>query len=213
MFSIYKSQNGHTSFPCFAIYSLSARYSRLAMALVFFLLGFALFPSISWASSSQGHGFSFQALLWPAVNFSIYALLISYYYKTRGITALKRRSVEIEARVEKAGLSLREARSERDQLKIRLMEIETEKAAIARHYEEEGRRMRESILSGANAKADTIADDTVRQIEREMSAARKELRREAIAEATRVARQLIANELTAEVDCHLRKAVLEEALS
>ncbi|MCB0346650.1 MAG: ATP synthase F0 subunit B [Bdellovibrionales bacterium] len=151
------------------------------------------------------------ATLWlPLVNFTLYGILLTFLYKKYGANLVKQRSIEIKERINSVASQLADAENKLEGVQARLSDIDEEKAALSRRYEEEGVSMSKAVAQNAKRQAERIAADTARQIEAELQQAKKMLHNEAVDKATEIARTRIGAELSAEQDRLLRKSVVQE---
>lgn len=168
-------------------------------------------PADALAAEAGHHAAPGLETLWlPFFNFTLYAVVLIYLYKKYGVALVRQRSVEIRERLNSAAGALADAQSKRELAQARLDEIDAEKAALVRRYEEEGAAMSRSIAANAKRQAERIAVDAARQVESELLQAQKQLHNEAVALAARLARGRLTGELSGEQDRLLRRSIVRD---
>lgn len=154
----------------------------------------------------------FSTLFWPGVNFALYLVLLVYLYRRYVPPLLKARSIQIASDLKKSAAELALAQEELALLNKRLQSIGQEKRELTERFEEEAKNFATLILEEAKDRAERLQQDTVRQIERELDRARKDIRREIIARAVVLARREIQGSLSVEEDRRLRRGLLQPSM-
>ena len=161
------------------------------------------------ALAAGGEGASVASLLWPLINFLIFASLIRYLYKKHVAGLLKARSVSIEEYLGRSKSELLKAEEEYNSLCEKLRDIDADKREIFARFDTEGSKLSKVILENANDLAKRLEADAKRQIDSELNQETRKLKQEAIKLAIDAAQVKLAQELTPEQD----KALRAEALS
>ena len=168
-------------------------------------------PAVALAAGhgAQAHGPAptIGSLIWPAVNFAIYLIVMVYLYRRLVRPALKVRAVDFEQRLRKAAQSFQEADREHSLLDERLREIEIEKQEIKDRLTKEGTQMAAQVLVAAEQSGAHMMQDVGRRIERELQKARAEVRQEVINRATAAARKQL-EAVSAADDLRLRQEAI-----
>ncbi len=166
----------------------------------------------AWATEA-GHGATaghvdFSTLTYPAINFSVYLVLLCYLYRHYGLKALSAYRSSVRNRIESAHNALCNADHEVKQAEDRQVAIQSEISAIIRELEIEGDKMVEALLAQARHAAAQKETDVQRQIRTEFAQAQAEIRTQIVAQAAVRARALLHAGLSEEEDRVLRNEVL-----
>ncbi|HQH29009.1 MAG TPA: ATP synthase F0 subunit B [Oligoflexia bacterium] len=165
-----------------------------------------LICSSAYASGpGAGHEAGLSTLIFPAINFVLYAGVIVFAYFKCVRKMLKQRSSDVAESLARAAQTLEQAQAELDDAKRRLAVLEKEKYALSGEFREQGRLMQESIKADSQKNAERIRRDTERRIAGELKKARAEIRQEVSELAAKLARMKLAQELSPEQDRRLRE--------
>lgn len=168
-------------------------------------------PSVALAAGAGGHA-TIGSLFWPAVNFTLYALLIRYGYRKVGKPLLRDRSVQLKQDMGSAAKALEEAEREYTSLKQRLELIADEKSALKKRLEGDGENIGASLITDAERAAKRKREDTERRILSEFARVRAEIQREVVYSATAAARSRLSSELSREDDQRLRQEAVRSLI-
>ena len=147
---------------------------------------------------------SIASLFWPLVNFVLYSLLMVYAYRRLARPILRQRAVDLKEHLQKAKTALADADEKLDALKQRLETISCEKDELTERLMNEGKNIVQTVVVAADASVSQIKHETARRIAGETAKAEAEVRAEAILRATKMAKERIVRELSAEDDARLR---------
>lgn len=187
------------------------RWLSLICFQVYVFLGVFVFSDLAHAAPSAGgadHATPWGTLVFPVINFSIFAYLVSLIVKKHVLPALEARKEHIEADLDESSKAAAEASARLTELRSRLENIDGEKQEILSSLDAQGRNMAKVIIANANEAAKHMAEETERHIKSEQTRAKTEVRRELILEASRIAREEIVKEMSPEVERKVRDKVL-----
>ncbi len=168
-------------------------------------------PSVAFAAGGAGHA-SIASLFWPAVNFTLYAILLSYGYRKVARPLLRDRSVQLKQDITSAAKALDEAEREIAALQQRLELIDEEKSALRNRLQGDGDNIAASLITDAERAAKRKREDTERRILSEFARVRAEIQREVVYSATATARQRLSSELSREDDQRLRQEAVRSLI-
>ncbi len=158
------------------------------------------------------HTTDYSTLLWPVVNFSIYLAIFIYLYRKHVPQRLRARSIEIAEQLQRAAHSIHQAEHEFELLDRRMKQIEAEKSDLTAKLANETDSLIKVIQAEARGRVERLLKDNARQIDTELRAAEKELRRETALVALDAARDRLKRDLSGEIDRRLRQEVLQPGL-
>jgi len=161
----------------------------------------------------DGHAPGLGTLFWPTVNFILYAALIRFMYKKLGKPALVSHSVQVRNDLEEAAKSFADAESELAKAQAMQGRLPEEKTSVVERLREEGKNIAKQTLEEGNKQAALIQSDAVRRIAGDTAKVKAELRETLVREASKIAREQLKSELSAEQDIGLRKAAIMSVLN
>ena len=168
------------------------------------------------AEHGAGHGghapAGIESLIWPAVNFFIYAAMMHHFYKKYARPALLARSANFEQHVQRAAKVLEDADRELHKLEARVQGIAEEQRQIRERLATEGAQIAAQVMTQAEQTANSNRRDVGRRIERELNAATNEVKQLVIAKATEIARAQLRSGLSTEDDFRLRQDAIRSLL-
>lgn len=172
-----------------------------------FLLFFG-FVQIANASTAGAEGHptpEISSLVWPLVNFLIFAFLLNYLYRKLGKPALLVRAVGFEQAYKKADSYLEEIEKEHRLLQDRLKNISVEEQEIRTRIDRETEFEINSILNSAEHAAMQIALDVQRKISQQTAKINAEVKDIVVIQAMKKAEEKLKNSLSKEQDYALRQ--------
>lgn len=184
---------------------------RLALLTVIALPQSVFAAEAAHEAHGGGH-VDYSSLIFYAINFAMYLVVMSIIYRRKVAPLLEQRAIAVKQELERAALGLSRAEEDLAILQRRLKLIEGEKTELLEGYEREAKRMGDAVNEAAEIAARRIVSDTERQVESELSQARKTLRREAVLKAIELARKKVSSGFSAEDDRRLRNQVLRDTL-
>lgn len=176
-------------------------------------------PALAAAAADHGHGHGdahgadhhaagIETLVWPAVNFALYVLLLAFLYRRFVDPALKARAASFDQQYRRAVVALEEAERELRQAQARFDGIAEEQAQIRARFDAEAVLLSKDILEAARRTAQQIEQDVSRRIESERAKVVDALRQEAVQRATTLARTRLERTLSEDDDFRLRHETL-----
>lgn len=177
-----------------------------AVAAVLFLAA----PVYAAAPGGSGETPSITSLLWPTVNFFLYATVICYGYKRLAAPALKQRRIEVKQQYERGRQELAEARQTHELLVAQRENIEAEKAKVVQDLEREGAQLAQQVLQKAKNDAQYRSRDVERRIAGELIRVETQLRASAVRAAAEKARQSLQAGLDPQRDQGLRRKAIAQ---
>lgn len=196
--------------PSSARQETTKRVSRRAVVNIIILLLIAYLVRQGFAAgvhAEAGHGHEAPALgslVWPAANFLLFLLLLSYAYFKFARPQIVRREVSVRDHLVHSAETLQSSEAEFQELTRRLERIVEEKKAIAAQFEDEAKSIAAAIEAAARNSAEAIKKDLSRRVASELGRAKAEIRAEIVQRALQIARERSTRELTAERDAELR---------
>lgn len=178
-------------------------------------LAFLVYSSTSAlaAGGAHGHAPGLGTLFWPLVNFLIYAALIRFLYLKLGKPALVSHAVQVKQDLKEAAESYADAEKILHDAKAVQGRLASEKVAVIDRLREEGRKIATQTLEEGNRQAALVQSDAARRIAGDTAKVRAELRETLVKEASKIARDQLSTELSAEQDADLRKAAIMSVLN
>lgn len=162
--------------------------------------GLELFTAASaWASAAgaEHHTPSIGELVFPAINFIIYAAVLYYFALPLVRTFLRSRREQIIATIAQASAKKQRAEAFVKEYRAKLAAVEQEAKSIMASVREDSERERAKSLADAQAMAAKIREDARFLGEREVSMAREKIREELANQAEITARELVQRNLSA----------------
>lgn len=154
-----------------------------------------------WASESASHGAEHHApsiteVIFPALNFLIFAFIIVKYALPPVRSFLKNRREEVLATRSQATVKKAAAQALVDEYKAKLATVDQEVQSLQAMLREEGERDKAKLLSDATAMAAKIKEDARILADQEVKMARQKIREEMAIQAEVTARTLLQRNLT-----------------
>jgi F-type H+-transporting ATPase subunit b len=159
----------------------------------------------SEAAAEHGahHGPNWAYLFYHAFGLALLLGIIAYYARTPLSNFLKDRSDEIRRRIEAAESALADARAESRELSARVARLAAENEDLVRQAAEQAEVERANALERARQAAERIREESKLAADQEIARARRELRDEAAALATRLAGEMLSQAITSDDDKRL----------
>jgi len=179
----------------------------MKMIFQFSFLAIFLAPSMALAAGG-GEPAGLSSLLWPAVNFSIFVLVMRKLYRKHVSVLLRGRSASVKNHLDRARIDLAEAEESYQGLYNKLTNIEVDKRELFARFDTEGANLSKIILEQAGLQSQRVEADSKRQIDSELSQATKGLKRTAIEEAIKLAEAKLKDGLSVDQDKLLRSDAL-----
>lgn len=177
----------------------------LRKAKILLILFFAFIQAAN-ASTTEAHAApEISSLVWPLVNFLIYAFLLNFLYRKLGKPALLARAVGFEQAYKKADSYLEEVEKEHRILQDRLKNISVEEQEIRTRIDKETEFEINSILNSAEHAAKQTALDVQRKISQETAKINAEVKDIVVLQAMKKAEEKLKNSLSKEQDYALRQ--------
>ena len=154
-----------------------------------------------WASEAASHGAehyvpSITEVIFPALNFLIYAFIIVKYALPPVRSFLKGRREEVIATMSQASAKKAAAQALVDEYKAKLAVIDREVETLKATLRAEGERDKAKLIADANTMAAKIKDDARILAEQEVKMARQKIREEMALQAEATARALLQRNLS-----------------
>jgi len=154
-----------------------------------------------WASEAASHGAEHHApsiteVIFPALNFLIYAFIITKYAFPAVRSFLKSRREEVLATMSQASAKKAAAQALVDEYKAKLATVDREVQRLQVTLRDEGERDKAKLLGDALAMAAKIKEDARILAEQEVKMARQTIREEMAIQAEATARALLQRNLT-----------------
>lgn len=164
------------------------------------IAGMLLSGPVLTASGAEGGagGNPWMDLLWKAVNFVILVAVIGYFARKPVANMLKGATQSTKAALDGTRESALAARSELDEQRRRIENLEAELERLRGEALAEARVERERLLAEARAGAERIKAAVQVQVEQEFNKARNELKRQLAVDTVAQAEALIRARLDAE---------------
>ncbi|HXG51904.1 MAG TPA: ATP synthase F0 subunit B [candidate division Zixibacteria bacterium] len=153
--------------------------------------------AVAWASAAgEAHEPSPGGILFPAINFLLYAGVLAYYALPLVLDYLRTRREEISAALEDAAESKQRAEAALAEYRSRLARLGEEAAALQASLRTDGEREKARLLNEATALAAKIREDARFLGEQEVKVARQQIRSEMAERAAATARTLIEQHMS-----------------
>lgn len=153
----------------------------------------------AWAAGGGGHHApSISDVIWPTVNFLIYAFIIAKYVVPALRGFLKSRREEVIATMSQASAKKAAAEALVNEYKTKLAGVDREVQTLQAALREEGERDKAKLIGDANAMAAKIKADTQLLADQEVKMARQRIREELALQAEANARTLLQRNLSAD---------------
>ena len=154
-----------------------------------------------WASEAASHGAEHHApsitdVIFPALNFLIYAFIIVKYALPAVRTFLKNRREEVIATMAQASAKKAAAQAIVDEYKAKLATVDRDVQNLQATLRDEGERDKAKLLGDANAMSAKIKEDARILADQEVKMARQKIREEMAIQAEATARALLERNLS-----------------
>lgn len=189
-----------SSFLTTAVYRRRFTYC-LSLVILALVLVVPAFASATAEHAAAGVG----TLLWPVINFTLYAAIMVFGYKRLAAPALKQQRAEIQEQFETGRAQLADAQRALETIKARNENIEKERAQILAALEAEGGALAVAVLEKAVEDVGYKKGDLARRMLAEQSKLRLELRQAVVRRAALEARAALSEDLDAQRDMRLRR--------
>lgn len=165
------------------------------------------------AAGAQAHSPApLSSLNWPAVNFTLFVLLMVYLYKKLAKPKILAHVVEVEQALQKTARVFEEADRELCAAQARLKSILDEQKEIEHRLATEGAQLAAEIMDSAEKSVVQIRGDIAKKITQKQRAASDEVRALVLKRATDLARKQLASGVSAEDDLKLRQEAIRNIL-
>jgi F-type H+-transporting ATPase subunit b len=156
-----------------------------------------------WASEAASHAAEHHApsitdVIFPALNFLIYAFIIIKYALPPVRSFLKSRREEVVATMSQASAKKAAAQALVDEYRAKLATVEQEVQSLQATLRQEGERDKAKLIADASAMAAKIKDDARILADQEVKMARQKIREEMATRAEATARALLQRNLSTE---------------
>jgi F-type H+-transporting ATPase subunit b len=162
---------------------------------------FLLSPAVLWAAE-EGHGGrgehvpSISGLVFPIINFLIFAFILYRYVIPAVQDALRQRREKITLALEEAKRAKEEAERLRKDYEQKLAGLAAEQEKMREQALEAAERERGRIIEEARQMAERVKNEAQQIAQREVEEARRTLRQEVANQAVRMATELLQSRLT-----------------
>jgi len=153
----------------------------------------------AWASVAEAehHAPSVSEILFPLGNFLIYAFILKKFALPLVRDFLRSRRREVQAAIEGATESKKQAEATVNNYRARLTGVERELQSIQAELLAEGEKEKSKLISEAEVTAAKIKDDARFLADQEVKIARQKLREQMAGQAETAARELLQRQLSA----------------
>lgn len=153
----------------------------------------------AWASAAgaEHHTPSVGEVIFPAINFIIYAAVIYFFALPAVRNVLRSRREDIVATLAQASANKQQAEALVKEHRAKLAQVESEAQSIQQSRRADAEREKAKILSEAEAMAAKIREDARFLADREVSVARETIRAELANQAEAMARDLVQKNISA----------------
>jgi F-type H+-transporting ATPase subunit b len=167
-------------------------------------LFFLLLPTLLWAveeghgGHGEGHGEhgpSISGLVFPAINFLIFAFVLWKWVVPPVRDALRQRREKITQALDEAKRAKEEAENLRREYEQKLAGLAVEQEKMRAQALEAAERERSRIVEEARQMAERVKNETQQIARREVEEARRVLRQEVANQAVRMATELLQSRL------------------
>lgn len=180
-------------------------------AAVVFMLILPLLPSMAFGSTEEGghQGIDKMRLLWSAINFVVLALVIAVIWVKVINKLLDKRSGDIKKAIDDAAAAKEAAEKKAADYKTQLDNLDSRIAEVIETLKREGAAEKERLLKEAGAAAQKFAAQAKLAAEHEVKNAKKEMKKEALIMAIKMAEEILKKEVKSEDQKRLVKGCLE----
>jgi len=153
----------------------------------------------AWAAGgAEHHAPPLTDVIFPALNFLIYAFIIFKYALPAVRGFLKNRREEVIATMTQASAKKAAAQALVDEYKTKLAAVDREVQSLQATLRDEGERDKAKLIGDANAMAAKIKEDARVLADQEVKMARQKIREEMAIQAEATARALLQRNLSVE---------------
>lgn len=180
-------------------------------AAVVFMLILPLLPSMAFGSTEEGghQGIDKMRLLWSAINFVVLALVIAVIWVKVINKLLDKRSGDIKKAIDDAAAAKEAAEKKAADYKTQLDNLDSRIAEVIETLKREGEAEKERLIKEAGAAAQKFAAQAKLAAEHEVKNAKKEMKKEALIMAIKMAEEILKKEVKSEDQKRLVKGCLE----
>ena len=167
-----------------------------------------------WASEAASHGAEHHVpaiteVIFPALNFLIYAFIIVKFALPAVRSFLKSRRDEVIATISQASAKKAAAQALVDDYKTKLASLDRQVQSLQATLRDEGERDKAKLLGEANAMAAKIKADASILADQEVKMARQKIREEMALQAEATARALLQRNLSVDDQSRLADEFLQ----
>lgn len=165
-------------------------------------------------AASAGHGAEHGpagvgTLLYPALNFILFAGILVFAYRKIGKAKLIEQHTDVKEHLRRAAEDFGAAESAFNHAQGRLGAIEEEKQALIATLNQEGADLSDIVLAKAEQAVENSLLDTKRRIDNEVARTETELRHEVVRRAASSAREKVVGRLNSDDDARLRRETIQ----
>jgi F-type H+-transporting ATPase subunit b len=152
----------------------------------------------AWASAAgaEHHAPTIGEVVFPAINFIIYAALIYHFALPAVRNLLRSRREDIASTIAQASAKKQQAEAIVNEYRGKLAVVAQEIQSILTSLREEAEREKAKMLSEAQSMAAKLRDDARFLAEREVNIAREKIREELASQAESMARELLQRNIS-----------------
>lgn len=192
---------------------IRAKIIKKMLLSVLFLLLFGLVKNADASSAGSHEAARISSLVWPVINFCIYAFLMNFLYRKFGKPAIIARAVEFEQTLIKADSYLEEVEKEHRALQNRLKNIQIEEEEIRTRISNETEFEINSLVSAAEYAAKQTVGDVQRRIAQEITKVNAEVKFLVVTQAMKKAEEKLKSSLSKEQDYTLRQNTVRSLIN
>jgi F-type H+-transporting ATPase subunit b len=157
-----------------------------------------IFTAQAWAAAGAGHHEThISEVIFPALNFILYAFIIVKYAFPLVRNSLRSRRDEVVATVAQASAKKQQAEASVNEYRSKVGGLDREVQSIETSWREEAEREKARLLAEARTLAAKIKEDAQFLAEQELKVARQRIREEMAGQAEATARQLLQRHISA----------------
>ncbi len=180
-------------------------------AAVVFMLVLPLLPSLALGSTGEAahHGIDKTRLLWSVINFAVLAIAIIVIWAKVINKLLDKRSADIKKAIADATAAKEAAEKKAADYRAQLDNLEARVAEVMETLKREGEAEKEKLLKEAASAAEKFASQARLAAEQEVKNAKKEMKKEALVMAIKMAEDILQKEVKPEDQKRLVKGCIE----
>ncbi|MEK7678970.1 MAG: ATP synthase F0 subunit B [Deltaproteobacteria bacterium] len=180
-------------------------------AAVVFMLILPFLPSMAFGSTEEGghQGIDKMRLLWSAINFAVLGLVIVVIWIKVINKLLDKRSVDIKKAIGDAVAAKEAAEKKAEDYRAQLDNLDSRIAEVIDTLKREGAAEKERLLKEAGAAAQKFASQAKLVAEQEVKNAKKEMKKEALIMAIKMAEEILKKEVKSEDQKRLVKGCID----